>query len=69
MCVGNSILITNTSVSFFFFPTSALPQNPSFLQPTVSLLLPAALQAVYNTAQPDVEQPDLSVQVVDFLFQ
>lgn len=33
------------------------------------LLLPAVLEAVYDAAQPDVEQPDLSVQVVDFLLQ
>lgn len=41
----------------------------SLLQLTVSLLIPGAFQAVYNTAQPDVEQPYLSVQVVDFLFK
>jgi len=42
-----------------------LPPPP----PRRYLLVPGALQAVHDAAQPDVQQPDLSVQVVDFLFQ
>lgn len=33
------------------------------------LLIPAVFEAVDDTTQPDVEQPDLSVQVVDLLLQ
>lgn len=39
------------------------------LHPHCYLLVRAAFQAVYDAAQPDVEKPDLSVQVVDLLFQ
>lgn len=35
----------------------------------LSLLLSTTFQAVYNTAQPDVKQPDLGVQVVNFLLK
>lgn len=34
-----------------------------------ALLLPGALQAVDDPAQPDVEQADLGVQVIDLLLQ
>lgn len=32
------------------------------------LLISRTLQAVNDSAQPDIKQPDLSVQVVNFLF-
>lgn len=60
MCTGNSILTSTAAGSYYPLP----PPHPRR-----HLLLAGALQAVYDAAQPDVKQPDLSVQVVDFLFQ
>lgn len=65
---GNNFLTSNAAGSIVslhkYHPSLPAPPLPLF-----HLLIPGVLQAVYDTAQPDVEQPDLSVQVVDFLFQ
>lgn len=60
MCVRNGNVVTNTS--------GLSPSLPPKLLWAASLLA-AALQAVHNTAQPDVQQPNLSIQVIDFLLQ
>lgn len=55
-CTGSSILTSPAA-------------DPTLIPPCCHLLVAGVRQAVYDTAQPDVQQPDLSVQVVDFLFQ